>query len=400
MIMQTVYLVSALRTAIGKAPRGVFSRVRPDDLLAHVLSGVLARCPQIQPAQVDDVIVGCAMPEAEQGLNIARMALLLAGMPVSVPGMTINRFCASGLQAIAQAADSIRLGQADVMLAAGVESMSRLPMGGHRPAFNPRIFAQQEALALAYGMGMTAEVVAQRWKISREDQDMFALRSHQKAAQALNDGLFSPEILPYHVTEALPSPDGLAVYQRTRDIYSDEGVRMDCQLSQLAQLKPSFARNGSVTAGNSSQMSDGAAAVLLVSERLVNQLDLEPLARFVGYGVVGVEPEVMGIAPILAIPKVLKQAGLKLSEIENIELNEAFAAQSLAVMRELELDPVRVNPQGGAIALGHPLGATGTVRTTTLVHSLHRQQQRYGMVSMCIGSGMGAAGIFENVRMS
>jgi acetyl-CoA acyltransferase len=340
------------------------------------------------------------MPEAEQGLNIARMALLLAGMPVSVPGMTINRFCASGLQAIAQAADSIRLGQADVMLAAGVESMSRLPMGGHRPAFNPRIFAQQEALALAYGMGMTAEVVAQRWKISREDQDMFALRSHQKAAQALNDGLFSPEILPYHVTEALPSPDGLAVYQRTRDIYSDEGVRMDCQLSQLAQLKPSFARNGSVTAGNSSQMSDGAAAVLLVSERLVNQLDLEPLARFVGYGVVGVEPEVMGIAPILAIPKVLKQAGLKLSEIENIELNEAFAAQSLAVMRELELDPVRVNPQGGAIALGHPLGATGTVRTTTLVHSLHRQQQRYGMVSMCIGSGMGAAGIFENVRMS
>lgn len=391
--MQTAYIVAAIRSPVGKAPRGMLHHTRPDDLLAHVLTGVLAQCPALEPAQIDDVIVGCAMPEAEQGLNIARMALLLAGLPASVAGMTVNRFCASGLEAIAIAANRIRLGEADVMIGAGVESMSFIPMGGYHPAFNPEIFTQNNALAIAYGMGMTAEIVAQRWQISREDQDIFACESHHKAAAAQQ--AFSTEILSYTAQEATPAPDGQSLIHHKRVLVQDEGVRPQTQPADLAKLKPSFAARGSVTAGNSSQMSDGAGAVLLMSERMVQRLNLTPLARFVGYSVAGVEPEVMGIAPVAAIPKVLQQTGLKLADIDNIELNEAFAAQSLAVIRQLQLDPARVNLQGGAIALGHPLGATGAIRTTTLVHSLRRHRQGYGMVTMCIGTGMGAAGIFE-----
>jgi acetyl-CoA acyltransferase len=394
--MQTAYIVAAIRSPVGKAPRGMLRHTRPDDLLAHLLKGILAQCPALDPTQIDDVIVGCAMPEAEQGLNIARMALLLAHFPASVAGMTVNRFCASGLEAIAIAANRIRLGEVDVMIGAGVESMSFIPMGGYHPAFNPEIFRQNAGLAMAYGMGMTAEVVAQRWQISREDQDTFACESHHKAAAAQQ--AFSTEILPYSAHEAMPAPDGQSLIHQERALLQDEGVRPQTQLADLAKLKPSFAARGSVTAGNSSQMSDGAGAVLLMSERMVQRLNLTPLARFVGYSVVGVEPEVMGIAPVAAIPKVLQQTGLKLADIENIELNEAFAAQSLAVIRQLQLDPARVNLQGGAIALGHPLGATGAIRTTTLVHSLRRHRQRYGMVTMCIGTGMGAAGIFEAVN--
>jgi acetyl-CoA acyltransferase len=394
--MQTAYIVAAIRSPVGKAPRGMLCHTRPDDLLAHILKGILTQCPTLDPVQIDDVIVGCAMPEAEQGLNIARMALLLAGLPASVAGMTVNRFCASGLEAIAIAANRIRLGEAEVMIAAGVESMSFIPMGGYHPAFNPEIFTQNNALAIAYGMGITAEVVAQRWQISREDQDIFACESHQKAAAAQQ--AFSAEILPYTAHETMPAPDGESLIHRERVFSQDEGVRPQTQLADLARLKPSFAARGSVTAGNSSQMSDGAGAVLLMSERMVQRLNLTPLARFVGYSVAGVEPEVMGIAPVAAIPKVLQQTGLTLADIENIELNEAFAAQSLAVMRQLQLDPARVNLQGGAIALGHPLGATGAIRTTTLVHSLRHHRQRYGMVTMCIGTGMGAAGIFEVVN--
>lgn len=391
--MQTAYIVAAIRSPVGKAPRGMLHHTRPDDLLAHVLKGILAQCPALDPVQIDDVIVGCAMPEAEQGLNIARMALLLADLPASIAGMTVNRFCASGLEAIAIAANRIRLGEAEVMIGAGVESMSFIPMGGYHPAFNPEIFTQNNALAMAYGMGMTAEVVAQRWQISREDQDIFACESHHKAAAAQQ--AFNAEILPYTVHQAMPAPDGQSLIHHEHVLSQDEGVRPQTQTADLAKLKPSFAARGSVTAGNSSQMSDGAGAVLLMSENMVQRLNLTPLARFVGYSVAGIEPEVMGIAPVAAIPKVLQQTGLKLADIENIELNEAFAAQSLAVMRQLQIDPARVNLQGGAIALGHPLGATGAIRTTTLVHSLRRHRQGYGMVTMCIGTGMGAAGIFE-----
>lgn len=391
--MQTAYIVAAQRTAVGKAPRGMLHKARPDDVLATVLKSVLSQCPALDPAQIEDVIVGCAMPEAEQGLNIARMALLLAGFPSTVAGMTVNRFCASGLQAVAMAADKIRLGETEVMIAAGVESMSMIPMGGYHPAFNPHIFEQQASLA--YSMGITAEVVAQRWQISREDQDIFACESHHKAAAAWAQNAFGAEIIPYVHREAMPAPDGQSVIYQERALLVDEGVRPQTQVAELAKLKPVFALQGSVTAGNSSQMSDGAAAVLLMNERMLQCLNLVPLGRFVGYSVVGVDPEVMGIAPVQAIPKVLRQTGLHLEDIKNIELNEAFAAQSLAVMRQLNLDPARINPQGGAIALGHPLGATGAIRTATLLHSLRRHRQRYGLVTMCIGSGMGAAGIFE-----
>ncbi len=395
--IQEAYIVAATRTPVGKAPRGMFHATRPDDLLAHVLCSVLAQAPSLDPAAIADVVVGCAMPEAEQGLNVARMALLLAGLPNGVPGVTVNRFCASGLEAVAQAANRIRLGEAEVMLAGGVESMSLVPMGGHQPSYNPAVFAGSEHLGIAYGMGLTAEKVAARWQVSREAQDEFALCSHQRALAAQANGEFVAEISPFRIEERTADLLTRLASLKVRDVAQDEGPRADTSLEALAKLKPAFAREGSVTAGNSSQMSDGAAAVLLCSEAALKRYDLTPLARFVSYSVAGVEPSIMGIGPKEAIPRALAQAGLALGDMDWIELNEAFAAQALAVMQEVSLDPAKVNPLGGAIALGHPLGATGAIRTATLLHGLRRRQQRYGMVTMCIGTGMGAAGIFESL---
>jgi acetyl-CoA acyltransferase len=341
------------------------------------------------------VIVGCAMPEAEQGMNVARIALLLAGIPDTVPGLTVNRFCSSGLQAVALAADRIRLGEAEVMVAAGVESMSMVPMMGNKIAFNPAIFEQDEHYGIAYGMGLTAEKVAERWKVSREAQDAFALQSHLRAIAAINNGEFEDEITPYLITEHVPDMHSREVKTKTREVKQDEGPRADSSLEALGKLKTVFAQKGSVTAGNSSQMSDGAGAVLLCSESALKRYNLTPIGKFLGFSVAGVPPEVMGIGPKEAIPRVLKQVGLSLNDMGWIELNEAFAAQSLAVINDVGLNPEVVNPLGGAIALGHPLGATGAIRTATLMHGLRRRKQRYGMVTMCIGTGMGAAGIFE-----
>lgn len=376
--IQDAYICEAVRTPVGKAPRGIFRATRPDDLLAHCLKGLLEKHPQIDPKRIGDVIVGCAMPEAEQGMNVARIGLLLANYPNDVPGMTINRFCASGLQAVSLAADKIMLGESDLMVAAGTESMSLIPMMGNKVVINPAIF-DQEHIAIAYGMGITAEKVATQWNISREMQDKFALASHQRACSAMQKEEFKQEILPYHGIE------------------HDEGPRTDTTFEALSKLKPVFAARGSVTAGNSSQMSDGAGAVLLASEKAIKEFHLKPLARFVGFAVAGVAPEIMGIGPIAAIPKVLKQTGFSLDKIQWIELNEAFAAQSIAVIQDLNLDPKIVNPLGGAIALGHPLGATGAIRTATIVHGMRRHHKKYGMVTMCIGTGMGAACIFESL---
>jgi len=392
--IQEAYIVAATRTPVGKAPRGMFRNTRPDDLLKHVLKSVLAQAPSLDPAAVGDVIAGCAMPEAEQGMNVARIALLLAGLPDNVPGMTVNRFCSSGLQAVALAADRIRLGEAEVMIAAGTESMSMVPMMGNKIAFNPVIF-EDENLAIAFGMGITAEKVAERWRISREAQDEFAFHSHQRALRAIACGEFSDEITPYRIEEHAPDLDAREVKIAAREAAQDEGPRADTSVEALAKLKPVFAQRGSVTAGNSSQMSDGAGAVLLCSEAALKRFNLTPIGKFLGFSVAGVPPEIMGIGPKEAIPRVLKQVGLTLSDMGWIELNEAFAAQSLAVIHDVGLDPAIVNPLGGAIALGHPLGATGAIRTATLLHGLRRSKQKYGMVTMCIGTGMGAAGIFE-----
>jgi acetyl-CoA acyltransferase len=392
--IQEAYIVAATRTPVGKAPRGMFRNTRPDDLLAHVLKSVLKQAPSLDPASIADVIVGCAMPEAEQGMNVARIGLLLAGLPVGVPGVTVNRFCSSGLQAVAMAADRIRLGEADVMIAAGTESMSMVPMMGNKIAFNPAVF-EDEHYAIAFGMGITAEKVAERWKVSREAQDAFALQSHERAISAMKNGEFGDEITPYTIAEHAPDMASREVKTKSRAVAQDEGPRADTSLEALARLKTVFALKGSVTAGNSSQMSDGAGAVLLCSEAALKRYNLTPIARFVGYSVAGVPPEIMGIGPKEAIPRVLKQAGLKLDDIGWIELNEAFAAQSLAVIQDVGLDPKIVNPLGGAIALGHPLGATGAIRVATLLHGLRRRKEKYGMVTMCIGTGMGAAGIFE-----
>ena len=366
----------------------------PDTLLAHVLQSVLARVPQIDAVRIDDVVVGCAMPEYEQGMNVARIGVLLAGLPNSVAGMTINRFCSSGLNAVSIAADRIRTGEADIMIAAGTESMSMIPMLG-RLAINHDVFSRDENLGIAYGMGLTAEKVAERWKVTRDQQDAFALASHQKALAAQNAGEFDAEIAAVPVRENVPDLATAKVATKTRVVARDEGPRPETTLEGLGKLRPVFAARGSVTAGNSSQMSDGAGASILVSERVLKELGLVPLARFAGFAVGGVAPEIMGVGPIAAIPKVLRQTGLRKEDLDWIELNEAFAAQSLAVIRDLDLDPAKVNPLGGAIALGHPLGATGAVRTATIVHGLRRRQQKYGMVTMCIGTGMGAAGIFE-----
>ena len=395
--VQDAYIVAATRTAVGKAPRGMFRNTRPDDMLAHVLKVALEQCPGIDTKVVDDVIVGCAMPEAEQGMNVARIGLLLAGFPNSVSGMTINRFCSSGVQAVALAADRIRLGEADVMIAAGTESMSMVPMGGNKPSFSPAIFDKNENIAIAYGMGITAENVAQQWGITREQQDMFAAESHRRALRAAESGEFRDEITPYEIIDRVPDLDTREVVVKRRAAASDEGPRRDTSPEGLAKLRPVFAAKGSVTAGNSSQMSDGAAAVVLMSETAMRRFSLSPLGRFMGYAVAGVPPEIMGIGPVKAIPKVLQQVGLNLDQIDWIELNEAFAAQSLAIIKDLGLDPAKVNPLGGAIALGHPLGATGAVRAATLMHGMRRKQKKYGMITMCIGTGMGAAGVFESV---
>ncbi|MDH2915828.1 MAG: acetyl-CoA C-acyltransferase [Gallionella sp.] len=393
--VQEAYIVAATRTPVGKAPRGMFRNTRPDDLLAHVLKAVMAQAPSLDPASIGDVIVGCAMPEAEQGMNVARISLLLAGIPNTVPGMTINRFCSSGVQAVALAADRIRLGEAEVMIAAGVESMSMVPMMGNKIAFNPAVFAQNEHYGIAYGMGLTAEKVAERWKVTREAQDAFALQSHQRAIAAINNGEFADEITPYQITDHVADMNSRDVKIKAREVAQDEGPRADTNLEALGKLKTVFAQKGSVTAGNSSQMSDGAGAVLLCSEAALKRYNLTPIGKFLGFSVAGVPPEIMGIGPKEAIPRVLKQVGLSLQDMGWIELNEAFAAQSLAVIGDVGLNPEIVNPLGGAIALGHPLGATGAIRTATLLHGLRRRKQKYGMVTMCIGTGMGAAGVFE-----
>ncbi|MBD7986523.1 acetyl-CoA C-acyltransferase [Luteimonas sp. Sa2BVA3] len=397
--IQDAYIVAATRTPVGKAPKGVFRNTRPDDMLAHVLKSVVAQAPGIDVNRIDDAIIGCAMPEGEQGMNVARIGVLLAGLPDSVAAQTINRFCSSGLQAVALAADQVRLGNADLVLAGGTESMSMVPMMGNKVALSPSVF-KDDHVAIAYGMGITAEKVAEEWKVSREDQDAFALDSHRKALAAQKAGEFSDEISPLEIVARMPDLGGNAVRVKKLLVEQDEGPRPDTSLEGLAKLRPVF-RNGqfggSVTAGNSSQMSDGAGAVLVASEQAIKDYGLIPLARFVSFSVAGVRPEVMGIGPIAAIPKALKQGGLTKDQLDWIELNEAFAAQALAVIRDSELDPSKVNPLGGAIALGHPLGATGAVRTATIVHGMRRRKQKYGMVTMCIGTGMGAAGIFESL---
>ena len=395
--VQDAYIVAAARTPIGKSGRGYFRNTRSDDLLIRAIQAALAQAPTLDPAAIEDAIIGCSFPEGEQGMNMARIAVALAGLPNSVGGVTVNRFCASGLTAIQMAADRIRVGEADVMIAGGAESMSLVPMGGTKPSFNPAVFARDENVGIAYGMGLTAEKVATQWKVSREDQDAFAMASHQKALKAMAAGEFAQEICPVEVTDRLPDLATGEVTLTTRTVSLDEGARPDTSLEGLAKLRPVFAAKGSVTAGNSSQTSDGAGALILASGKAVQQFGLTPLARFVSFASRGVPPEIMGIGPIAAIPAALGYAGLSQADLGWIELNEAFAAQSLAVIRDLGLNPEVVNPMGGAIALGHPLGATGAIRAATVVHALRRHRLKYGMVTMCVGTGQGAAGIFEAV---
>ncbi|MCY1217205.1 3-ketoacyl-CoA thiolase [compost metagenome] len=395
--LQDAYIVAATRSPIGKAPKGAFKNTRPDDLLATILKAAVAQVPNLDPKLIEDAIVGCAIPEAQQGLNVARIGALLSGLPNTVGGITVNRFCASGVSAVAMAADRIRVGESDVMIAAGVESMSMVPMMGNSPSMSPEIFTRDENVGIAYGMGLTAEKVAQQWQVSREDQDAFSLASHQKAIAAQQAGEFKDEITPIEIVERFPDLASGQVNVKTRTISLDEGPRPETSLEGLGKLRPVFANKGSVTAGNSSQTSDGAGALILVSEKILKQFNLVPLARFVSFAVRGVPPEIMGIGPKEAIPAALKAAGLTQDQLDWIELNEAFAAQSLAVMRDLQLDPAKVNRMGGAIALGHPLGATGAIRSATVVHALRRHDLKYGMVTMCVGTGMGAAGIFERV---
>ncbi|MBX3611563.1 MAG: acetyl-CoA C-acyltransferase [Hydrogenophaga sp.] len=398
--IQDAYIVAATRTPIGRSHKGSFKHLRPDDLLAIALRSALAQAPGLDPKAIEDVICGCAIPEAQQGLNVARIGAILAGLPNSVGGITVNRFCASGLSAVAMAADRIRVGEADVMIAAGTESMSMVPMMGNSPSLSPAIFANTqdvEQYGIAYGMGLTAEKVAQQWKVSRDAQDAFALQSHQRAVIAMKNGEFSNEITPVEVTERSVDLASAEVSTSQRTVSLDEGARPDTSIEGLAKLRTVFAARGSVTAGNSSQTSDGAGALILASEAAVKRFGLKPLARFVSYASRGVPPHIMGIGPVEAIPAALKYAGLNQDDMDWIELNEAFAAQSLAVMNTLGLDPAKVNPMGGAIALGHPLGATGAIRSATVVHALQRHQKKYGMVTMCVGMGQGAAGIFERV---
>ncbi len=395
--VQDAYIVAATRTPIGRSHRGYFRNHRPDDLLATTLKAALAQVPRLDPQTIEDIVCGCAIPEAQQGLNVARIGAVLAGLPTSVGGITVNRFCASGLSAAQMAADRIRVGEAEVMIAAGVESMSMVPMMGNAPSLSPSIFERDGDVGIAYGMGLTAEKVAQQWKVSREAQDAFALQSHQRALAAQQAGEFADEITPVEVTDrGFDAATGEAT-AKTRAVNLDEGPRPDTSLEGLARLRTVFAARGTVTAGNSSQTSDGAGALILASEAACQKYDLTPLARFVSFASKGVPPAIMGIGPIEAIPAALRYAGLKQDDIDWIELNEAFAAQSLAVIDTLGLDPAKVNPMGGAIALGHPLGATGAIRSATVVHALRRKNLKYGMVTMCVGMGQGAAGIFERV---
>jgi len=398
--LQDAYIVAATRTPIGRSHRGYFRNTRPDDLLATALRSALAQVPNLDPNAIEDIVCGCAIPEAQQGLNVARIGAVLAGLPRSVGGITVNRFCASGLSAVQMAADRIRVGEADVMIAAGTESMSMVPMMGNSPSLSPAIFSNPDDLdryGIAYGMGLTAEKVAQQWKVGREAQDQFAYQSHMKALAAMKAGEFADEITPVEVAERSVDLESADVSISTRTVNLDEGARPDTTTEGLAKLKTVFAARGSVTAGNSSQTSDGAGALILASEAAIKRFNLQPLARFVSYASRGVPPHIMGIGPVEAIPAALKSAGLKQDQLDWIELNEAFAAQSLAVINTLGLDAAKVNPMGGAIALGHPLGATGAIRSATVVHALRRKNLKYGMVTMCVGMGQGAAGIFERV---
>lgn len=392
--MTNVYIVDVLRTPVGKAPRGVFRHTLPDDLLAHSIRSLTSRNPSVNWEEVGDVVIGCAMPEGEQGMNVARIGSLMAGMPDSVPAMTINRFCSSGVQSIATAAASIHQGDMSLALAGGVESMSMVPLGGNKYTANPGWF-DNEHVAIAYGMGITAENVAKRWNVTREEQDEFAALSHQRAIAAQKRGDFDAEIVPVEIDIRHLDLRSSTLDVRKRVISQDEGPRDDTSYDVIARLRPVFAAKGTVTAGNSSQTSDGAGIALLASEDALSRFQLQPMGRLVSYAVAGVPPDVMGIGPVHAIPLALKRAGLTLDQIDWIELNEAFAAQALAVIKTLGLPRDKVNPLGGAIALGHPLGATGAIRTATLLHGLRRTKGRYGMVTMCIGTGMGAAAIFE-----
>ena len=393
--MKDAVIVSAARTPVGKAKRGGLATVRPDEMAASVIQELLKRTPKLDPAQIEDVVIGCAFPEGEQGMNMARMISLRAGLPDSVPAETINRYCASGVQSIAHVAYAIQAGQIEMGIAGGAESMTMVPMTGYK--FSPNPHFAQDLPHYYTNMGLTAENIAEKYNISRADQDDFSLKSHQKAAQAVNSGLFDPELVPVDV-EVMELDGNEKPVRKKFTVQRDEGPRLDTNLEALAKLKPAFKEGGNVTAGNSSQMSDGAAGVVVMSAERAAQLGLTPLARFISFAVGGVPPELMGIGPIVAIPKALKLAGLTLNEIDLIELNEAFAAQSLAVIRTLELDENKVNVNGGAIALGHPLGCTGAKLTTQLIYEMSRRKSKYGMVTMCIGGGMGAAAIFENLQ--
>lgn len=393
--MRDAVIVSAVRTAVGKAPKGILRNTRPDEMGAAVIKEAMARVEGLQPSEIEDVIMGCAMPEAEQGMNVARAAAIRAGLPVETSAMTINRFCSSGLQSIAQAADRIRTGGAETIIAGGIETMSMIPMGGHIIRPNPYLVEHYPDFYL--NMGLATENVARKYGVSREDQDAFALRSHQRAAAALEQDKFKDETVPLNVTVEELDEKGRKL---SREIVfaKDEGVRFDSTIEGLQKLKPAFHVKGTITAGNASQMSDGAAAAVVMSDERAKELGLKPMARFVAYATAGCPPEEMGIGPVFAIPKVLKIAGLTLNDIDVIELNEAFAAQSLAVIKELGLDPEKVNVNGGAIALGHPLGCTGAKLTASILRELERRGGRYGMVTMCVGGGMGAAGIFERIN--
>jgi len=391
--MNSAVIVSAVRTAVGKAPKGKLSATHPDDMAATAMRSAIERVPGLRAEDVDDIYIGCAMPEAEQGMNVARIAAFRAGLPYTVPAMTLNRFCSSGLQTIAFAAERIMAGAANCILAGGTESMSMIPMGGRKISPNPVLIDKNPETYIS--MGLTAENVAREFRVSREEQDAFALESHRKALAAIEAGRFRDEIVPLPVREIVVENARRTVHEYSFD--TDEGPRHDTSIEALTKLKPAFKSDGTVTAGNASQMSDGAAAVMVMSESKARELGLKPLARFVAYATAGVRPELMGIGPVEAIPKVLKQAGLKLENIDLVELNEAFAAQALAVIRETGLDPAKVNVNGGAIALGHPLGCTGSKLTATLLYEMQRRGSRYGMVTMCVGGGMGAAGIFERI---
>src|SRR3954464_4126815 len=392
--MRDAVIVSSVRTPVGKAYKGALRATRPDDLAAVAISGALARVPALEAKDIEDVILGCAMPEAEQGMNVARIASLRAGLPVEVSAMTINRFCSSGLQAIALASDRIRGGGAEVVVAGGVESMTMIPMGGHKVSANPWLIANYPDAYLS--MGLTAERLAQRFGITRQQADEFSLASHKKALAAIESGKFAEETVPVPVS--FTTPNGSKPKRTEITFKTDEGPRADTTLEALGALKPAFHMKGTVTAGNSSQMSDGAAATVIMSDERAKSLGLKPLGRLVAYATAGYKPEEMGLGPVYAIPKVLKLAGLKLEQIDVFELNEAFAAQSLAVIKELGLDINKVNPNGGAVALGHPLGCTGAKLTATIIRELKRRNGRYGVVTMCVGGGMGAAGIFENLN--